>query len=376
MRESLEDFEVAPPDGLWESLAHELPGGADSRPTLRRRNFFIAAAAVALLLAVGTVVWLMPGEMMPELPVNSPVAWIAPAPVDSLPEEVNSDPVAPVRKIPMVDEPMTDKNVTDGDASATVPVIDDVIPADTSDIQVIPMVKPAAEGHDYRRNRGVDKRLRVTTPGQLSIGLLTAYAGGSSSRSEDIFFPHDDGSNAIVQPVEEVTETTYSLPFRVGVTVQYRFNSRLALESGLTYSRLSSETSVISSIRSSFTSYRLHYIGVPLTLKFRLASWRAFDMYLTAGGAVEKCIDGYSRHATVTPSSQESFRSSLSSHPLQWSLSGGAGFQIRPVGQLGIYVEPSVVWYPDDRSSIPVIYDRHPVDFSLNIGIRYILPRP
>ena len=40
---------------------------------------------------------------------------------------------------------------------------------------------------------------------------------------------------------------------------------------------------------------------------------------------------------------------------------------------VGVYVEPGVSYYFDDRSPLSTIYKEKPLNFNLNLGVRYTI---
>ena len=59
--------------------------------------------------------------------------------------------------------------------------------------------------------------------------------------------------------------------------------------------------------------------------------------------------------------------------PLQWSVNASAGVQFRLTKFMGVYAEPGIAYYFDDGSEIKTIYKEKPVNFNLNLGVRFEL---
>ena len=64
---------------------------------------------------------------------------------------------------------------------------------------------------------------------------------------------------------------------------------------------------------------------------------------------------------------------SVSIHPLQVSVNGAAGAEFKFTEGLSLYAEPSLNYYFDNGSSIPTLYQEKPLNFNLNVGIRFNL---
>ena len=167
---------------------------------------------------------------------------------------------------------------------------------------------------------------------------------------------------------------THHQPVRFGITLSYRLNNRWSIESGLVYSRLSSDylTTEEDVARGTikYTSkieQRLNYLGIPLKVNFYLWENRHFAAYLSAGGMVEKMVDGCVKDAT------SKVGESVSIGPLQFSVNGAVGAEYKLIDLLSIYAEPGVGYYFDNGSTIPTFYQDKPFSFNLNLGLRFNL---
>ena len=70
------------------------------------------------------------------------------------------------------------------------------------------------------------------------------------------------------------TKTKHYLPIRAGLSVGYRILPRLSVESGLTYRCLISDLSFGSESHYLSGSQTLHYIGLPLGIRYNAFSWK------------------------------------------------------------------------------------------------------
>ncbi len=164
------------------------------------------------------------------------------------------------------------------------------------------------------------------------------------------------------------------MPLRAGVHLAYRFHSRLAVESGLVYSCLLSDYEDGSDSHYIAGRQTLHYIGVPLNLTCRIYSWRQLDIYGSVGGMAELCVGGTQRTDYVLNSkTEQSTNERITEHPWQFSTTLSLGAQYNCLSWLGIYLEPGATYRFSDHSSIKSIYSQRPIDFSLNLGVRFSL---
>ena len=176
------------------------------------------------------------------------------------------------------------------------------------------------------------------------------------------------------QPVV-TTEYSHKMPVKIGASIRYDFNKFLGIESGLTYSFLSSdlktgEEGAVSGWSKGVQS--MHYLGIPLNLSFNIFSSRYFNAYVTAGGLMEKCVRGSLKTDEYLDGKYHgSSSTSLKQKGLQWSVNGAAGIQVNILPQLGLYMEPGVSHHFSNNSKVRTIYSDKPTDFSLSFGLRY-----
>ena len=111
-----------------------------------------------------------------------------------------------------------------------------------------------------------------------------------------------------------------------------------------------SNTNYISSQATSSTS--------PTRANWNFIDTKRFTVYVSAGGAVEKCVYG------TIDSEKETVK------PLQLSVLGAVGAQLNLTNHLGFYVEPGVSYFFDDGSDIQTIRKENPCNFTLQAGFR------
>lgn len=167
------------------------------------------------------------------------------------------------------------------------------------------------------------------------------------------------------------TEVHHRMPVSVGASFKWLLNKDWAIETGLFYTLLSSNS------HSGSDSYmeeewKLHYIGIPLKVHRSLWQNERFNFYVSAGGVVEKCVSGSLETVYVTGSNEhEKINSSLDVDPLQWSVTGAVGAQVNFTRQIGLYIEPGIAYYFDDGSDIETFRKEHPLNFNLQLGLRF-----
>ena len=182
--------------------------------------------------------------------------------------------------------------------------------------------------------------------------------------------------NTINRDIETKTEYDHHLPIRIGLSVAYALTDRLSISSGLTYTRLSSDIKDASRESKYIGEQRLHYVGIPVNVSYKVASFRWLGLYGTAGVLAEKCVSGTTDEGYVENNTMKYTNThDISSKPLQMSVNAGVGIQFDFIDNVGIYAEPGLSYYFDDGSALQTIYKEKPLNFNLNVGVRFKLSK-
>lgn len=188
-------------------------------------------------------------------------------------------------------------------------------------------------------------KLDLTT---ISNGILGISAG------EELVF--EDGVPYLRKNTRQVRDVKHRQPISIGVSVRKALPKNFSVETGLTYTFLSSEISYEGS--SEKTDQKLHYIGIPVRANWNFVNRKRFTAYVSAGGTIEKCVYG------KVASERETVK------PVQLSVMGAVGAQYNVSNRVGIYVEPGVSYFFDDGSKIETIRKENPTNFTLQAGVR------
>lgn len=182
--------------------------------------------------------------------------------------------------------------------------------------------------------------------------------------------------SSVNRDVETKTEYEHHLPIRIGLSVAYALTDRLSISSGLTYTRLSSDIKDASRESKYIGEQRLHYVGIPVNVSYKVASFRWLGLYGTAGVLAEKCVSGTTDEGYVENNTMKYTNThDISSKPLQMSVNAGVGIQFNVHDNVGIYAEPGLSYYFDDGSALQTIYKEKPLNFNLNVGVRFKLSK-
>lgn len=384
MRRRLADRETPAPDDLWEKIEMRLDATAPKpvlkpRYTIRRIAMWSASAAAvaALLVAVG---YQANVDTIEQLAANTPKT-VAP----------NAAAKAVQAPIPATSaEPRlvaaNYSSSTDNAAPDTYVASNEV--ADTDDVEVMAVEDAVVRAKAHTPQRmvaramyaGDDKAVESTS--RWSIG---AYTGGSmtdgnyanipvarcanASMLDDAYTDNSSTDNNGYRPVgnaallSRYNETKHhAQPVSYGLSFGYALNNRLTLTTGVVYTR-----AVTDFIRSSGNdniteTQRLHYIGVPLGVKYRVWGNRYIQTYATAGGQAD-----FNVKATMTSGD---VKTDVDCDNVQFSVNAAAGVQVDVVPHVGLYAEPGVKYYIDNKSAVATIFKDKPWAFNLQVGLR------
>lgn len=294
--------------------------------------------------------------------------------------------------------------VEDSAESADTSVLEnqdvDAVPVESSvsavaeDVTSVNAEEQAAMSWDEYLKETPSEKARARRSGGFSAGIVAGGAvGGNTSGSKPTamvmganplaagvtktdWIDKDSKASAIVYNQPEVQEEySHKIPVKVGLTARYNITGRLGVETGLTYSILSTSVKTGNSETGknwSTVSQTLHYLGIPLNISFNILNSRYVNIYVTGGGMMEKSISGNIKtDEYVDGKFDRTLTTNISPKGLQWSVNAAAGVQANILPQLGFFVEPGVSHHFKNSSRVRSIYTDKPTDFSLGFGLRY-----
>lgn len=166
------------------------------------------------------------------------------------------------------------------------------------------------------------------------------------------------------------TNVSHKMPISFGLGVSYYLNDRWSLQSGLNYSMIVSDWAS-SGIYHGETRQKLHFIGVPLSVSYKIAEWNKFRWYVSAGGMAEMNVAGKTK--TTLYSGTEKM-GTLSEHTrmkeLYWSLNANTGISYPIIRFVSAYAEVGASYYFDNGTEIETIHSDKPFNVNLSVGLR------
>lgn len=396
IQNSMANYETDEPAGLWDTIAEAEPAPRPRHRTTYRH--YIAAACAAAAVVVGGIVLFYPNEA--KLADKAKLA-------DNGLQPRNDGNTTPDGKLlagiqTTVNRPasavVSSTNRTEGDTGETIALTSENSiqeqtanptdgKTDATANKPTQKVKPSKPSQPYHYDDTPLPLPRKQHPSRMSLALYTGGTGTASSsmRSSNMLLmaaaPSNDCavaddprigyvmSNAGEDIVKEVKHHT---PIRFGLNAAFHLTDRLALETGLTYTQLNSDLREGSERSYYEGTQRLHYVGIPLNVKYNIYTVGGLNIYASAGTLVEQCVSGRKEtNLIVNGQNAEHSEEAAGSNPTQLSFNAAAGVQYNFTPLIGIYAEPGLSYYVNDNSSLSTVYKEHPWNFNVNLGLRF-----
>ena len=213
----------------------------------------------------------------------------------------------------------------------------------------------------------------------LSTGVSPSYSGSyiPPQMKADSY----DGSNN-VNPVFLSAEAPrelvfhneeYMMPVTIGVQILFPITDRLSVGTGVNYSMLSTKYYVTSQSTNSTEHRRVtvHYGGVPLTFQYKIYMSNKFKFYAFGGTVIEKGLAAIDKNLFDGSSIDE--RDEIKG--VQLSVAAGLGVEYSILNSMGLYFDPNVTYYFDNRKKPQPFSIRtvQPLLFQFEAGLRFSL---
>ncbi|MBR1447566.1 MAG: outer membrane beta-barrel protein [Prevotella sp.] len=384
LRDRLADHQAPVNDDLWADIEARLDQAAPTpRPLLRRLRWpAVAAAAVALLLGSSTLLLWDGSESEPHMMATAPVA---PIETDELiTAQVPAD--EPVTAQVPADEPVTAQVRANQPSRSATEVTAEPTNEEAETTPTEQEETETPERADTLRAPTMPSPHRTTTPTPtphithqqkplLAATFYTENGFADWQQSERVLMSREmadrfaaseyaNGSRA-QSPVwlaDFEERQHHDRPLTLGLRVSYSLNSRLSLSSGLVYTRLHSEFTTVMRGEGVERQQTLHYVGLPLSVQYRLLRYRRFSLYASAGTEVDWNVSArLSTQGTTTDGERDR---------CQWSFCGSMGMAYDLTPALSVYAEPGIHHYPDNHSTVQNYFKDRPTAFSLQMGLR------
>lgn len=408
IRSKLDDFEAETMPGDWDAIADRLPGKAPV-PLRRTLRYWVAAAIISLLVVSGGI------YMFDQDIRNTPVA----QEIERQNEVIDSQLKESLAEEPVLAEK---QDVTPGEETVSIPVIakarigkersgqpvmasvvmtratpEDVVVVPSPENTVMEADEPVAEvvndevcvvkedvlitKSDTRERSGISTsriKRKSTTGRKWGFGM----GGGGFSMGADNLVPQYvtnssmfkseslTNLNAVKETLPE-TDIQHKAPIGLGLSISRYLNKRFALQTGVAYSYLRSEWSTNSTYHIE-NDQRLHFIGIPLSVTYKIAEWNRLMFYASAGGMAEVNVAGKRRLKLFADDNEISSQSEhVRMKEWLWSVNTRVGMSYPIIRFVSAFAEVGAAYYFDNGSEIETIHSEKPFNVSLQFGFRF-----
>lgn len=399
IHDRLGNFETDAPDGLWEAIHQRMAQTERAQAEKRQTPFVLqpalrrtaCAAAACLALVAGYQYFADGGKEtasgvkvaqsgVADIPTNRYVAKNAVAPAATVYAQTQNSPAVlqPNDRVEQTADAIAQPTQNNESAQISTPQHHNISTSQPHNPSTSLLAYTPADNSRGRHEGAARWTLStsaMTGMGASSVTNSTATYVEAVGPDDVIWADNPQLGIGIFNQGKSVkTEYKHRLPVRVGLNVAYRLTDRLSVESGVSYTRLSSDMKDGTKDNYSSGSQKLDYIGVPLNVKYRALGYRRLSVYASAGLLTEKCVSGKTTHEYVISGEKKKHEAEdVAAKPWQLSVNAALGAQFDVLRNVGVYVEPGVSYYFDDRSPLSTIYKEKPLNFNLNLGVRYTI---
>ncbi|MBQ7471322.1 MAG: outer membrane beta-barrel protein [Prevotella sp.] len=407
LRQQMEGYEVAPPDGLWEAVERRTAAADGKRATtVALRRWWAVAASLLLLIGAGT--WLLHQNertsVQEILSVNGNPQSQKTAYAEGNPQSSSSISRSVEGDLQSVEGDLQSPTNTSRNAEGDLQS-----PTNTSHNAEGDLQSPTAEQEDLqspntayaegnpqspsiisrsplpapRSSQSVQGDYRSSKPSQSPHLMASVYYGsemmGETATANPVYMSQAmlanfssaeyyaneatrAEENVVLAGYEEKKE--YAAPVKLGLLVAVPLTGRWGLQTGLSYMRhrtFSSQKTTSATIHDRRT---YHYMGIPLQATYQLVRSSWGGIYALAGGEADFNVKARGEMDGHDYSPQHD--------RLQLSATLGAGFQYTPLPQIALYAEPQIAYYFDNGSAVDTRMKDQPLNFSLQFGLKYI----
>ena len=415
LRERLDDHKATVPDGLWDKIAERLDDNGTAAPAPlpnnRNRSKTIRLVALALSAAASVAVVVMVALRMNDDTINK-VAKIYDRPAASLRNPATSSVVnAPQRIMARItsttpaSKPMAQTTETTLLLAEAAPLSEDTTyrsvcetPANDLQTRTAPdesNARPDESSSTSRMRKGGNANKTYNKPSATSYAMtrqtkhvqqsnrwnIGVHAEGittdsrntqrpmlMATRESDMLVSGNPNkvqsvlSNAPLQLADYSQTKHHYHPMSFGLSVGYNLTPHLTLTTGMVYTYASSDFTSSAAGDDIIETQRLHYIGVPLNLKYKVWGNNAIHTYATAGCQADFNVSAKMQTGDITTDADKD--------RTQWSVGGAVGVQYNIIPRMGIYAEPGVRYYIDNKSNVETIFKEKKLNFNLQLGLR------
>lgn len=395
LKDRLNDYSTPAPEGLWDDISAALDAQSREKKTaiiVPWQRWLTTAAAIALLVAGGAyLLWPSQEAQLPIAKRNTTQQDNAhTAEQECIPSIVDGSEQGIVAMISrQADIPSAQAILTENGQSLSLsnPESSSLQPeSETTESPNESIEKhhvtqgntptnttPRTKHDIGRSNESISTVHRNLS--SITIGFHASNAWGEHqsisalSSSAMLSSAYADASTEEMKPVPVIANYTekkhHNRPISYGLSVSYGLNKRLSLSTGVVYTQAVSDFTHLIGQEGVTDRQTLTYVGVPLAVSYRVLSGKHFSAYVKAGGQADFNVSAKMKTENVETEKDKD-------RP-QFSVDAALGAEYRFLPHLGIYVEPGIKYYVDNKSSVENIFKERPCTFNLQLGLRFTI---
>lgn len=401
-RSKLYDFEVETAPEDWDAIEKRLT--RPSIPFYRKYKYqWMAAAAVAALLVLSFgIPWNRQEEELVKIAQEvkqeaekqmNDKEWVAAVTEnqESVAEEEKKTKQRSLRprllsvnartnNVPAVkasSEVPVEEEVTDDSHEDNIEEQDEASSVVQAEEQIIEEVQPVQTRTVVDKEEKPTKAEPKPRKWGFGMGAGSLSAGNNSSvnafalRSSAVTNEYLSLMNASSFEQLPKTDVKHKMPLSFGLSASRYLTDRWSLQAGLSYSYLVSEWTTNKTYRAE-SEQRLHFLGVPVAVTYKIAEWNRFMFYASAGGQVELNVAG--KVCTDLYSPVEKLKSVTEKERMKepyFSVNARVGVSYPIIRFLSAYAEVGADYYFDNGSDVETIHSEKPFYVGLQLGFRF-----
>lgn len=226
-----------------------------------------------------------------------------------------------------------------------------------------------------QNQRGAVMANKMETKNRKNRLAISVSGSGNFSSSSSVV-----GNNGIVRPMKTINENgvislysskndrrnwKHNMPLAFSVTVQKMITKKIGIETGLTYTYLSS-TSKGENILDQDIKQQLNYLGIPLSVVYSIFGNKQFEFYVKGGFLVDAAIA--SKGTSKLDGESQSI--DINTKGVQFSAMLQLGASYNLTNYMSLYLEPTGNYY--FNSNQPISYrTENDFGFTAMLGLRF-----
>lgn len=179
-------------------------------------------------------------------------------------------------------------------------------------------------------------------------------------------------NNASRPDEDKILRTSHhQMPVTWSLALKYRLNSLFGLESGLNYSRMTSNFEMGADGNAIHEKQTIHYLGIPMKGIYNMYGGKQWGIYGSFGLTTEIPVHSTIYSDFYLNGKYETSDKTTIHAPWQFSTTFGLGLQYHLTPNVGLFAEPSLQYYIPMDTEFETYRTEHPFTLSLPLGIRF-----